>query len=818
MFADLIFPFALPQVFTYAVPEEHQSAISPGVRVVVQFGARRMYSALVLRIHHNTPEGFEIKEILSVLDSSPVVNSIQFDFWQWLADYYLCTLGEVMKAALPAGLKLESETRLVYNPDFQQFDSLTEKEAFLLSVLEERIAATISDIAKTYNKRDLLTLLKSLIDKEALFAEEHLREGRKPKLITQVKLTAGYQTSELLNKALDSLKRAPKQVELLTCFLQLSQFEEGRPSEFEKQALLKASNTSSDALQALIKKGILEIAVKEIQLSKVNKNNTLQLKTLNPPQQVALDAIREAFNVQDTVLLHGITSSGKTEVYFHLIAEQLEQKRQVLYLLPEIALTGQMIERLTEAFGDCVGIYHSKFSDTERTAIWQDLLKGSESGYKIILGVRSSVFLPFSNLGLVIVDEEHENTFKQFDPAPRYHARDSSIVLAKLHKAKVLLGTATPAIETYSNALGNKYGLVKLESRYLEMAMPKIEVVDVRRARKKKQMLSHFHPELITQIQRAIDAKEQVILFQNRRGFAPYLQCNDCGAIPRCRHCDVSLTYHKGINQLTCHYCGYSTGNIGHCSACGSNSVKIMGFGTEKIEEELALFIPDVRVARMDVDSARTRKSYEKLLAGFDAGEIDILVGTQMVTKGLDFQNVSLVGVLDADHLLNYPDFRAYERSFQLMAQVSGRAGRRHKQGMVIIQTTLPDHPIIQHVIHNRYTTVFHEQIEERRSFFYPPFARLIQVILKHRDSASLSQAADYLAKKLRVPFGDKVFGPEFTLIPRIQNLYQKQILLKIPRNVSLVEWKNLLSQELKSFQQLGEFKTVQVTVDVDPM
>jgi primosomal protein N' (replication factor Y) len=816
MFADLVFPFPLSQLFTYSVPEELQPEMVPGIRVAVQFGARRMYSALVYKVHNQKPD-YETKEILAVLDSGPVVLPVQYDFWNWISSYYLCSLGEVMKAALPAGLKLESETRLVVNPDFQQYEEISVKESPVLSIIEEKISLTISEVAKIYNKRDLLNIVKSLIDKEAIFAEEHLREGYKPKLITSVRLSANYQEEEKLNQALDSLKRAPKQVTLLNAFLELIMNSSSATAEIEKKELLNASGSSADALQSLVKKGILELSVKEV-ITPKKTSSEITLKPLNTDQQTALESINQLFVSQQVVLLHGVTSSGKTEIYFHLIAEELSKGKQVLYLLPEIALTAQMINRLTDTFGDCVGIYHSKYSDTERNAVWQELLKGKESGYKIILGVRSSVFLPFSNLGLVVVDEEHENTFKQFDPAPRYHARDSAIVLAHLHKARVILGTATPAVETYHNALTGKYGLVKLQSRFQEVAMPVIEVADVRRARKRKIMQSHFHPELIENIRLALQSKEQIILFQNRRGFAPYLQCNDCGNIPRCRHCDVSLTYHKGINLLTCHYCGYTSSKIAQCGSCGSNSVKIMGFGTEKVEEELELILPGARIARMDVDATRSRKSYEKLLTSFDAGEIDILVGTQMVTKGLDFQNVNLVGVLDADHLLNYPDFRAFERSYQLMAQVSGRAGRRQKQGKVIIQTTTPEHPIIQFIIRNNYELMFQSQMNERKQFLYPPFSRLIQLILKHKEPETLNTSAAYLASKLRNHFNDKVFGPEFTLIPRIQNLYQKQILIKIPRSVSLPEWKEKLSEELRNFRQMNDHKSVHVIVDVDPM
>lgn len=819
MFADILLPFALSQVYTYRIPDEFLNEIRPGIRVVVQFGARRMYSGLVYQVHSNQPQGHEVKEILSVLDSQPVVNQFQLDFWKWMADYYMCSMGEVMKAALPAGLKLESETRLIFNADFDQQDDLSEKEQYIYSLLEEKNSLTISEIAQSYTRKDILGILKGLIEKEAIFAEEHLREGYKPTLIYAIQFATAYKNDGALNQVLDNLKRAPKQAEIIQALVRLGGFDTPQTKEITRQELLKEANATGEALKALLKKGIVELTVREASAERKSLNGTYNLKQLTDGQQTAFSQLKEMFLKQDTLLLHGITSSGKTEVYFHLIAEELKKGNQVLYLLPEIALTAQMINRLSNTFGDCIGIYHSKYSDTQRTELWQELLKGAgQSNYKIILGVRSSIFLPFTKLGLVIVDEEHENSFKQFDPSPRYNARDAAIVLSRFHGAKTLLGTATPSLETYFNTKAGKYGLIELTGRFGDISLPKIELADTLRARKKKQMRSHFHPALLDQIQHTLDAREQIILFQNRRGFAPYMQCSDCATIPKCRHCDVSLTYHKGINQLICHYCGYSAGNIGHCKSCGSNAMKVMGFGTEKIEEELELFFPGVRIARMDLDSTRTRKSYENLLSDFDAGHIDILVGTQMVTKGLDFERVSLVGILDADHLLNYPDFRAYERSFQLMAQVSGRAGRKHKQGKVIIQTSTPLHPIIQMVVKNNYNEVYRSQLMERKQFLYPPYFRLIQIAVKHRTPEMVNKAAEFLAARLRNHFKEKVIGPEFMLIPRMQNLYQKQILIKIPRDAGLAQWKLTIREEMAAFQSTPEFKPVLLTVDVDPM
>ena len=678
IFSNLILPVPLRRLFTYRVPSDILEEIAPGKRVVVQFGARRFYSAIVKEVHTTKPEGYEVKEIISVLDDKPAVNAIQLKFWDWIASYYMCSLGEVMKAALPAGLKLESETKVTYNPDFLAERQISEAESHILSLLSDKNALAVQDIAKSYKKRDLLKIIKRLVDEGALYVEESLRDKHRVKTETYVELMPHLNHEAELKAVFDALVKAPKQLQILMRFVQLSGIFTSKPVEVNKRALLAEISTGGEALKALEKKGIFRLYEKVATNQLTDENANHSLKPLSTGQQTALSLIRTSFETKAVTLLHGYTASGKTELYIHLIDEQLKAGKQVLYLLPEIALTTQIINRLKSAFGEKVGIYHSKFSDTERVKVWKGLIDDKlQQRYQIILGVRSSVFLPFENLGLVIVDEEHENTYKQFDPAPRYNARDSAIVLAQMHGAKVLLGTATPSVESYFNAENAKYGLVELFERYTSVELPEISVVNTEDAKVRKLMKSHFHPTLLEAIKTAMDVGEQVILFQNRRGFSPYFQCGVCQTIPKCKHCDVSLTYHKNIGQLVCHYCGYSTSKISTCEACGSNSMSMRGFGTEKVEDELALFFPGRRIARMDLDSTRSRKAYEEMITDFENHELDILVGTQMVTKGLDFDNVSLVGVLDADHLLNFPDFRAYERSFQLMSQVSGRAGRR---------------------------------------------------------------------------------------------------------------------------------------------
>ncbi|MBN1789304.1 MAG: primosomal protein N' [Bacteroidales bacterium] len=665
-YVDLLLPLPIPGIFTYAVNQELATVVKRGARVSVQFGKRNIYTGLVVKVHDQRPVAYDVKEIAGLIDREPVVLESQIRLWEWISEYYMCTPGEVFKAALPARLK------------------------------------------------------------------PGIRARKK---------------------------------------------ETGEPS-----------------------------------LSRLSELNISQLQ--------AFQEIKDAFASTDVVLLHGITSSGKTEIYIHLIQEALENGKQVLYLLPEIALTTQIITRLRAVFGSCIAVYHSRSTDSERVRTWNRLLQPAEeteNAIQIILGVRSSVFLPFRNLGLVIIDEEHENTYKQFDPAPRYHARDTALMLARQQGASVLLGTATPSVESYHNCMTGKYKLVKLNERFLNLELPEITVVNTRELRRRKQMQSHFSPVLLSNIDIALKNGEQVILFQNRRGFSLFLECENCGEVPRCRHCDVSLTYHKSSNRLNCHYCGYQTIVPSTCPSCGHNKLQMKGFGTEKIEEEIALFFPSAKVERLDLDNTRSRKSFEKLIARFEMKESDILVGTQMVSKGLDFDNVKLVGIMNADTMLNFPDFRAYERSFQLMSQVSGRAGRKNSRGSVIIQTSDHNHPVIRQVVANDYVAMYNEQLEERRKFRYPPFCRMVEIILKHRDRDILDQAATFLAFLLRKSIHEKIMGPEYPLVSRTHNLYLKNMLVKIENGKTLSGVKLQIINGIKEMLLKPEFRSVQYTLDVDP-
>jgi len=791
------------------------------MRVIVPFGSRKFYSAIVQEIHDSRSAEFVIppytKEIVSALDERPMVNELQIRLWQWIASYYMCTVGEVMKAAIPSGLKLESETRVFYNEAYVQCDDLNQQEEEILNIAHDKKNLPVSEIATLYKRKDLMRTVQSLVDKEALWVEEVISGRYKPRFETCVRLHSDMDSETKLKTTFDILEKAPKQLEILMNFVRLSGVFSGRSHcDPTKKELLQAGGAQTEAFNSLIRKKILEPYLKEVsRLPSFLSPLPSSLSPLTFPQQTAIKQIREAFTTKDVVLLHGITSSGKTEIYIHLIDEQIRRGRQVLYLLPEIALTAQIINRLRTVFGSKVGIYHSKFPDTERVEVWNNI--GKADGYSVVLGVRSSIFLPFANLGLVIIDEEHENSYKQFDPAPRYHARDTAIVLASMHGAKTLLGTATPAIESYYNAREGKYALVELMQRYADMELPEVHIVDIALARKQKKMQSHFHPDLLMAIDETLKSGKQAILFQNRRGFAPYVQCRVCEYIPRCEHCDVSLTYHKFPDRLVCHYCGYSAENMRQCPACGGLDISDVGFGTEKIEDELQIFFPHAKIARLDLDSSRTRSRYEKIIAAFEEGKTDILVGTQMVTKGLDFENVRLAAVLNVDQMLSFPDFRANERCFQLATQVSGRAGRAGKRGQVIIQASKPQHPILQYVIANDYAGMYASQLAERENFKYPPFYRLIRLTLKHKNKDVLHLAAKELAEYLTQIFGRRVLGPEIPIISRIQNYYLENILLKIEKQASTQKAKTLLANAIQNLRKLPAYKSLNLVVDVDP-
>jgi len=815
-FADVILPLPLPKCFTYSLSEEMAKDVQIGCRVIVPFGRKKFYTAIVYNMHYSAPEGYETKEVTTILDKDPILLPQQFKFWEWISTYYLCTQGDVYKAALPSGLKLESETIVEFNPDFEYSVPLTEREQTLISLLEKKPEQTVSQLEKDSELKNLLPVIKSLLDKEAIFVKEELKRNYQPKLEIRVRLSDAAKEETYLHKLFNELARAPKQLALLMKYIELSRFlNDGTLKEVSKKELIKKADASPAAFNGLVEKKVFEVYQYEIGRLASEIRSTIEINPLNEYQLQAYQEIQTSFKKKNVCLLHGVTSSGKTEVYIHLIEKAIKAGKQVLYLLPEIALTTQITERLKRVFGNKLGIYHSKFSDAERVEIWRKQL-GNE-GYDIILGVRSSIFLPFHNLGLVIVDEEHENTYKQYDPAPRYNARNAAIVLASLYGAKTLLGTATPAIETYYNATTGKYGLVELNERYQDIQLPEILPVDIKELARKKRMNGQFSPMLLEYVRKALDKKEQVILFQNRRGFAPMIECKTCGWVPKCKNCDVSLTYHKGINQLTCHYCGYTYQVPRSCPACESVELVNRGFGTEKVEDDIKALFPETRVARMDLDTTRTRTAYEKIIANFEQGKTDILIGTQMVSKGLDFDNVSVVGILNADTMLNYPDFRSYERAFQLMAQVSGRAGRKNKQGLVILQTKSIDHPVIHQVIANNYQQMYNDQLAERQIFRYPPYYRLVYVYLKNRNADLLDIMARTMAEKLTGIFGSRVLGPDNPPVARIQSLFIKKIIVKIECNASMEKARMLLLQVQKEMIEDERFKSLIVYYDVDP-
>lgn len=824
LFANVLLPLPVPGYFTYRVPFEMNEAVKVGQRVIVQFGRKKIYTALIRELSQTVPN-YAPKYISSILDEVPIVTEKQFVFWEWISTYYMCTVGEVMNAALPQGLKLVSESQIILNPSFIPDQMVLSKNEFLVTeTLLNRKKITISELGKLTGLQKTIPLIKTMIDKNLISIVEEVNEEYLPKLLTYVRLAAVYLKDEnKLREAFESLnKRAFKQVQLLMSLINLTQNRGDELGEVKQTDLLKSADASTAQLNALVEKGMLEKYQKlSSRLLTTEATDEVSKIKFSEPQSKAFEKIATYFKEKDVVLLHGVTSSGKTEIYIKLIEETIKKGQQVLYLLPEIALTTQIIKRLQKYFGEVVGVYHSRYNKHERVEIWNKVTQHTAEGegfpYKIIIGPRSVLFLPFENLGLIIVDEEHDNSYKQFDPAPRYNARDSAIYLAGLHSAKTILGSATPAIETYYNAKHDKYGLVELKERFGNISMPEILVADIKDATKKKQMQSHFSSFLLKHVDEALENKEQVILFQNRRGFSLRLECDICNWIPECVRCDVTLTYHKSSNHLRCHYCGYSTQIPQKCPSCGNPKVLMKGFGTEKVEEELAILYPKTRIMRMDLDTTRSKHAYQKIITDFENKAIDILVGTQMVTKGLDFDNVSVVGILNADNMLSYPDFRSPERSFQMMAQVSGRAGRKNKRGKVIIQTYNPYHSVIRDVIDNDYAKTYKDIIQERINFKYPPFYRLIEIRLKHKDYHVLNAASAKLADQLRTHFGELVLGPEYPIVSRIKNLYLKHILIKTKKTNQLGKAKSELKEILDQFNKDKSFTGVYIIIDVDP-
>lgn len=812
LFAEVVLPLAISRNYTYRIPFELNQTIKVGQRVVVQFGKNKVYTALVYQISTEAPTLYEAKYIISVLDDTPLVTENQLRLWQWISSYYMCYIGEVMNAALPAAMKLASETKIILNREYE-FDKslLNDKEFLVVDALELKEFLNISDIMKVLGQKTVMPVIKSLNEKRIILISEELNDRYKPKLETFVKLHRVYNDPNQLKELFSILERAPKQVDLLMVYLHLSKI---RPT-LTKKELLEESGASAAVFNALVEKDIFRTEKKEISRFSEPEIELIKNFSLSAAQENSLTEIKEGFEANLPVLLHGVTASGKTQIYIKLIESCLKENKQTLYLLPEIALTAQMIQRLQAHFGDNVGIYHSKYNDNERAEVWQKVLKNQ---FKIILGARSSVFLPFADLGLIIVDEEHETSFKQFDPAPRYNARDTALYLSHLHKASIVLGSATPSIESYYNATSGRYKLVTLTERFGGVQLPEIQVADLQQERKLKSMKSHFSSLLFNEIELALNKKEQVILFQNRRGYAPMLMCGTCGFTPKCINCDISLTYHKHDNKLHCHYCGFKDDIFYRCPACGSTQIEQKGFGTEKIEDELAILLPTVRIARMDLDSTRSKYGYQQLINDFEDRKIDILVGTQMVTKGLDFENVSLIGVLNADAMLNFPDFRAFERSFQLMTQVSGRAGRRSSRGKVIIQSNQPTHKIIEWVMYNKYEPFFKSELAERSGFHYPPFYRLIQIDIKNKNQELVNLSAEFLAKELRTQLGKRVLGPEVPLITRIRNYYIKTIMIKIEKeNVSIAKVKQIVQAAIDHFYTQKENRNSLIKIDVDP-
>ncbi len=820
LFAEILLPLPLPGTFTYRVPFELNDHVVVGQRVAVQLGKRRVLAGLIKEIHEVVPTGYIPKYILSILDKEPIVLPIQFQFWHWISEYYMSTEGEVMAAALPTVFKLAGESKVMLHPGFvPDQQSLSNAEFYITEALLQRKKLTIAELTNVAGIAKILPVLKTMIENHLIVVEEELMDTYKVKTEKVVVLTPWALKEENLQQMMDELgKRAHKQLEVLMAYIGLAGFPLEACSGIDQKVLLTKAGVSSTILKPLIDKGVFLIEEREIsRIEKVGSASEPMVQ-LSDHQQLAFDSIAHQFESKDVVLLHGVTSGGKTEVYIRLMERALQEGTQVLYLLPEIALTGQIITRLQRYFGDQVGVYHSRYGKNERAEVWLGLSSSeTKSQPRIILGPRSAMFLPFSNLGLIIVDEEHDSSYKQFDPAPRYNARDAAIYLAANHGAKVVLGSATPSVESYYNAMQGKYGLAILTERYGGLKMPEIVVVDMRDQTKRRLIRSHFSSVLLNEITQALEKKKQVILFQNRRGFSLRIECDSCHYVPECKHCDVTLTYHKRSELLKCHICGYSTTVPSVCPDCGNTGLKMKGFGTEKVEEELSILLPKAKIDRMDFDTTRTKNSFQKILHRFEAGETHILTGTQMVTKGLDFDHVHVVGILSADGMLSYPDFRAHERSYQLMAQVSGRAGRKDRQGKVIIQTWKPQHPIIRLVVQNDYLAMYQSQLAERQQFKYPPFFRLIVVRLKHKNPDLLNQAASALATDLRHKFGREVYGPEYPLVSRVRNFYIKQILLKFPRNVNSYKVKQEVYASVDVFREIKNYRPIMIQFDVDP-
>jgi primosomal protein N' (replication factor Y) len=817
-FADIILPLPVKGKFTYIIPEEFVDKAQPGCRVVVQFGTRKLYSGIIFSLHSEISVGGTYKTITDLLDNNPLVNETQLQLWNWISEYYMCSIGEVMKAALPSGFCLESETLLKINTGFNDYKSLDQTSMLIVSMIENKTSFFLKALPPNLNDRNTLRIINELIIRKIVLTGESIGERYKPKEETFIILAKKYSDDEL-NEILDKHMRYPRQYELISSYLRITGYVAG--SELipvKKAVLLGEASALYSSLASLIQKGILLSYNAEVGRLHPNLTRQLAIRNLSSIQKDSLESINKFFLEKNTVLLHGVTSSGKTEIYIHLIEAELKKGNQVLYLLPEIALTAQIISRLEKHFGSVTGVYHSGFNDSEKVEIWRKVNENkTEDSFRLIIGVRSALFLPYNNLGLIIVDEEHDGSYKQQDPAPRYNARDSAIILAGLHKAKILLGSATPSIESYHNCFSGKFGLVELGERFGQVNLPGILVANTREAHRKKQMISHFTPELISAIDGALKRGKQVILFQNRRGFSPYIECLECGWIPECSRCAVKLTYHKGINKLVCHYCGYRETLPSKCTKCGSTELATRGFGTEKIEDEVKIVFPSARVARLDYDTTRNKNSLNRIISQFENHQTDILVGTQMISKGLDFEDLTVVGILNADSMLNFPDFRAWEKSFQLLEQVSGRAGRRKEEGQVIIQTSDPSNQIIQLVLKHDYLNMYRSQTLERELFGYPPFTRLVRVNIRHREWDTLNEFSGLLGSLLKESFGKRVLGPEAPVITKIHTWHIKTILIKIEKEKSVSAAKEIITKLIEKVEKQKGAGSLKISVDVDP-
>lgn len=822
VYVDVILPLALPRLLTYFIPPEWNNEIGIGQRVVVQLHKEKLHTGIIAKIHQDKPVNYETKPIVSLLDKTPILHDIQLRFWNWMAEYYMSTLGEVMTAALPGGLKLNSESKIVA-ADLEGLHvyELTDREYMIMEALESRSFLSMDDIQHMLGIKTIQPILKNLVEKGFIHVEQEVKQKYKPRFESYIELSEYADDEGNLKGIFDELVKAPKQLEALMVFVHLTSRYTNKIRQITKHQFLSDQRVSAAAIKELIKKGIF--VEQRIEVGRFGKQeiNPQLLKPLSGEQKRALGEVEAHLSNKEVVLIHGVTSSGKTEIYLKLIEDAVHAGKQVLFLLPEIALTTQLIHRVQQYFPGIVGVYHSKFNENERVEVWNHVLNFNPQGvlqqFQIILGARSSLFLPFQHLGLIIVDEEHDSSFKQQDPSPRYHARDAAIYLGAMQGSKVILGSATPSIESYQNAKKGKYGLVELFTRFGDVKMPEIEVVDLRKSYRDKKMKGHFGEELLSAINTCLEKREQVILFQNRRGFSVVVQCTTCGHVPHCINCDITLTYHKATNQLRCHYCGYQIPKMEQCIKCTSPAINTKGFGTEKIEEELAEIFPTAKIGRLDLDTTRRKHAYHEILQNFSDGSIDILVGTQMITKGLDFDHVALVGVLNADTLLHYPDFRANERAFQLLLQVSGRAGRRNKQGKVIIQTFDPQHKTIQQVMRADFLEMYADEVTERQVYKYPPFYRLIEIAIKNRDFNEARLVSKELAFQLKSKLGDRVLGPEVPTIGRIKNFYIFNILIKADKSLSLQSVKEYIQVAIIELQKTREGRRSIYSIDVDP-